>query len=42
MGMNMNHMVTQSLQRQLDQVVIQQNQEEDVAKMKSQLQYETI
>ncbi len=28
--MNINHLMTQSLQRQLDQVAIQQNEEENV------------
>ncbi len=30
MGMNVNHMVTWSLQRQLNQILIQLNEKEDV------------
>jgi hypothetical protein len=30
MGMNVNHMVTSSLQRQLNQIVIQMNEKKDV------------
>jgi hypothetical protein len=41
MGMNMNCMVTQSLQRQLDQVTIQWDEEENIEEMELQILNET-
>jgi hypothetical protein len=42
MGMNMNHMVTQSLQKQLNQVWFWQNEKENVIKMESSLLEEAM